>query len=250
VPGMSEVWEAVWAGAERPTDGLDSPDGAAFDARWRRIRDLLAARHGSLHGVRTIELGAGRGDYSTLLAGLGADVTLLDLNARALQAARGRFRRLGLPAQFVQADLFRLPAATVGAFDAALSFGLLEHFRGARRGRVAAAHAATLRRGGLAFISVPHAVCLPYRLYKAYLEARHWWPYGSEHPVCRWTMRRVARDAGLRPLWTLATSHRKAVFLLAGALGLRRLVRDDWRRASRLDRWVGMDLMLCAEREE
>jgi len=239
-------WDDVWGRAGAVSGGADVPGSDRDDPRWVRIRRTLDEADLDPTVLRTVELGAGRGDYSTLFASIGSAATLIDLSPIALNAARERFADLHLPATFLEADLFRLPQRLTGSFDVSLSFGLVEHFRGGRQMAVAAAHARLVRPGGLVIISVPYAMCLPYRLQKFYLEVRGWWPYPDEYPLSRGALRGLARAAGLVPRWTMTSGYRRATFALAGAIGLPRSA--DRRRPHPLDRCLGMDLTLCAQK--
>lgn len=188
-----EVWDQLWV--NQPSDAKDDELLARERAsrRWCLIVDRLQNTFGRLQGIRTIELGSGRGDLSALLAQEGAEVTLLDSSDRALDQARARFDRLGLPARFQKGDLFALPQCD---FDIALSSGVIEHFRGEQRTHAVKAHYDALRDGGLAIISVPNAHCPPYRIWKKWLELRRCWPYGFEQPYSRRELKLRARDVG------------------------------------------------------
>jgi len=164
--------------------------------RWSRMTEELGRVFGSVQGLRTIELGSGRGDLSLLLAQAGARVTLLDASERALDQARVRFDRLEANAEFVRADMLEGGEVARGRFDVSLSSGVIEHFRGQDRNGVLRRHLDVLKPGGLAIVSVPHAHCPPYRLWKFYLERRGWWPYGMEIPYSRREMLRRSRDVG------------------------------------------------------
>jgi 2-polyprenyl-3-methyl-5-hydroxy-6-metoxy-1,4-benzoquinol methylase len=189
-------WDRLWR--HQPSDARDEQllQRERRSLRWASVVSHLEATFGSIDNLRTIELGSGRGDLSALLAERGADVTLVDSSERALAQARQRFDRLGLPARFESADLFRAREAFRGRFHVALSSGVIEHFCGEERTRAIRAHCEVLRSGGLAVISVPNAWCLSYRARKLYLELRGWWPYGQELPYTRREIIRRAKEAG------------------------------------------------------
>lgn len=182
---IADVWDRLWL--HEPDDTRDDAliERERRSARWSRIHQQLTKRFGSLQGLRTIELGSGRGDLSVLLAQCGATVTLLDASDRALDQARRRFDRLKLSGSFVRGDMMDPGAGVDGRFQLSLSSGVIEHFRGADRTRVVQCHYEVLSPGGMTAISVPHAHCLPYRLWKLYLERRGWWPYGMEIPYSK-----------------------------------------------------------------
>jgi|CXWL01.1.fsa_nt_gi 2-polyprenyl-3-methyl-5-hydroxy-6-metoxy-1,4-benzoquinol methylase len=192
-----EVWDQLWI--NQPTDARDDELLARERAsrRWRLILDRMTQTFGRLKGLRTIELGSGRGDISALLAQEGADVTLLDSSDRAIHQARARFERLGLSAEFRKGDLFTDSAAHDG-YDVALSSGVIEHFRDDQRTHAVKSHRDALHDRGMAIISVPNAHCPPYRIWKAWLELRQCWPYGYEQPYSRRELIRRARKVGFQ----------------------------------------------------
>ncbi len=244
-PAGPAVWERLW---RLPTPAFKDDWLLArerISPRFRRVVEFLESTFGELTGLRTIELGCGRGDLSALLAQRGAQVTLLDASGAALGQARRRFERLQLHADSVNADLLASPGPLRERFDVALSSGVIEHFRGSDRMRAIAAHAAFVREGGAVAISVPNAWCLPYRLWKLYLEMRGCWPYGLEIPYSTRELRGCAQRTGL------------SVVVIAG-LGFWQSIGDHWvrgvmhrhvdwvERAGPLDQALGMSLLLLA----
>ncbi len=242
------VWDRLWL--HRP---LTAKDDALLarerrSPRWQHVVSRLDRVLGGIAGLKTIELGCGRGDISVLLAQQGASVTLLDQSERALDEARYRFKRLGLTAKFVGGDMLGPLSEHVGKYDLAVSLGVTEHFLGEERRQVNAAHHNVLKPGGLAMISVPHAWCIPYRLWKFYLERRGWWPYGQEIPYSQREIKRIARRVGFAEVETICTGFWQSV----GDHWLKRWTRHapDWNdRVSVLDKFMGLNLMLFAQRD-
>ncbi len=236
------VWDRVWD--NQPSEAKDDSliDRERRNPRWAMIVARLEEAFGKLEGLRTIELGSGRGDLSVLLAQRGADVTLFDASAKALEQARSRFDRLGLSARFEEGDFLTGLEPVTGRFDLSLSSGVIEHFKHDERTDVIGAHFDVLRPGGMSVISVPHARCVPYRIWKAYLELRGWWPYGMELPYSARELSRRMTQAGFsRPemramgFWQSVGDH----------WGKRLLGRKpDWvERTSCVDRLMGMSLI-------
>jgi len=237
------VWERVWQTV--PSTARDDYllGRERNGPRWAEIMDRLISAFGRTKGLRTIELGSGRGDLSVLLAERGAEVTLLDQSGAVLDQARARFQRLGLSAEYRQGDMFDPPADVLGHFDMALSSGVIEHFVGGDRTRAISAHADVLRPGGMVTISVPHASCPPYRLWKWYLEVRRRWPYGFERPFSKKEIRYRAGEAGLASVDTKAM----ALWHSISAHWLRDVLRFDvdWaNKRSHLDKHWGLILLL------
>jgi 2-polyprenyl-3-methyl-5-hydroxy-6-metoxy-1,4-benzoquinol methylase len=247
-----QVWDRLWSHAPSTARDDQLIERERQGVRWTLVARKLEEAFGQVAGLRTIELGSGRGDLSVLLAEQGAQVTLLDASEQALAQARNRFGRRGLAAEFLQDDLLAPEPGWEGRFDVALSSGVVEHFRGEVRTDALAAHWRALRPGGLAIISVPHAHCPPYRLWKLYLELRGWWPYGLEIPYTRRELVKRARQAGFREaettavgLWQSVTDHLWRG-LLGGAAGP---PGRDWAgRASVLDPVMGLSAILLARR--
>lgn len=242
------VWDLLWR--NRPSDAKDDDrlQRERHGPRWNLIVHRLEQTFGGIAGLRTIELGSGRGDLSVLLARQGAQVTLVDRSERALDEARERFDRLSLAARFLKGDLLLGDRRWTGGYDVSLSVGVIEHFKGEARTRVLNMHADVLKPNGLCVVSVPHARCLPYRFWKSYLELRGWWPYGLEIPYGKAELHRRAVDAGLDRVETHALGFWQSVENLWG----RRLFGrwPDWSRTpSRLDDHMGWVLLMFARRD-
>ena len=241
------VWDNLWRHAPSVAKDDALIDRERRSPRWKRVASELATGFGSIAGLRTIELGSGRGDLSALLAQLGAEVTLLDTSERALEQARARFERLGLPVQCVCGDMLNKSNGTAGQFDVSLSSGVIEHFRGDDRTRVIQSHFDVLKPGGMTVISVPHSRCLPYRLWKFYLELRGWWPYGMEIPYSKAELLTRARQIGFDKangwcmgFWQSVGDHWGKSLLGRGV---------DWvDKRSCLDSAMGLVLLMIARR--
>lgn len=218
-------------------------------ARWALMVNRLEAAMPSLDGLQAVELGSGRGDLSVLLARRGVRVTLIDASRAALDQARHRFHRLGLSARFEPGDMFAPPEPWRGRFDIVLSSGVIEHFRSKERTLAIQAHYNLLRRGGVAIISVPHARCVPYRLWKRYLELRGWWAFGMELPYTKRELLSRAETAG----FVGCEAHGLGFLQSIGGHWWRLLLkrRPHWSdRPCRLDSWMGFTLVLFARRGE
>ncbi len=241
------IWSRLWK--HRPSDDRDTEMLAREERspRWALILDRIESTFGSVRGLETVELGSGRGDLSALLAGRGARTTLLDANEQALAQAQHRFARLGLDARYEQRNMFDTPPAWRGRFDISLSSGVIEHFKCDDRTRVIDAHHQVLKPGGMAIISIPHAWCLPYRLWKFYLDLRGWWPYGMELP---YTKRELARRAG-QVGFVRSETRCMGFWLSVGSQWGQMLLgyRPAWSdRRSWLDSTMGVTLVLVAWR--
>jgi 2-polyprenyl-3-methyl-5-hydroxy-6-metoxy-1,4-benzoquinol methylase len=172
---------------------------------------------------------------------------LFDRSGPALDQARRRFDRLGLTARYESGDMLGPLDRWEGRFDVAISLGVVEHFRRYRRTAAIRAHYEVLRPGGMAIISVPNAWCLPYRLWKFYLERRGWWPYGMERPYSPGELARRARHAGFTRTETICLNFLESV----GNHWVKRLSGQapQWTdRPSRFDATMGFILLMFGQR--
>lgn len=164
--------------------------------RWRRIEKIVLQRFGGFKDLRVIEIGAGVGTYSALMAKSGARVKVLDFSDKALERAREFFKRNNLSAEFVKEDALKLPTNMLGKYDVSMSFGLAEHFRDKDRTKIVKAHFDLLKKGGIAFISVPNKYNPLYRAYKLFAESTGRWDVGEEYPYSRGELRRICKRLG------------------------------------------------------
>lgn len=133
---------------------------------WRKVATTLADRDVYYYmdsvklgyarslldpGSRILEVGAGSGRLSALLASDGHELTCLDYTPEALEAARRNFADAGVPGGFVQGDAFDLPFPE-GSFDAVFSTGLFEHY--ADPSPIVAEMARVLHPGGVFFSDI------------------------------------------------------------------------------------------------
>lgn len=188
-----DVWQAIWSATRLTAEGVRKTiRREQRTLRWQAIRNAFTGHFGSLQDLRTIELGAGTGDISLLLALEGALPTLYDADEQALELARFKFSVAGLTPDLCTGDFLNLDPVLLGSFDAAVSYGTAEHFAGNDRYLACRAHTDVVRPKGMVAISVPNAHCLPYRVNKWWRESRGTWPWGLEIPYARLELRRVA----------------------------------------------------------
>jgi SAM-dependent methyltransferase len=194
-----EVWRAVWSATQLTAESVRKTiHRERRTLRWKAIRRAFTGHFGDLEGVRIVELGAGTGDISLLLALEGARPTLFDADEQALELARFKFAVAGLKPEICTGDFLNLDAGLLARFDAAVSYGTVEHFEGGDRYLACRAHTDVVRAGGMVAISVPNAHCLPYRLNKWRQERGGTWPWGLEIPYTRSELRGMAEALQLQ----------------------------------------------------
>jgi SAM-dependent methyltransferase len=109
---------------QRPEDLYTSPP--PWDIGRPQPAFLALADAGAIRG-RVLDIGCGTGEHALMAAGLGLDVTGVDLASNALRTAEGKARERGLTARFLRHDILRL--ADLGeSFDTVLD-SLVSHGR-------------------------------------------------------------------------------------------------------------------------
>lgn len=244
------IWDSIW---ERTVFDLDTDrkrlKNELSEKRWRVIERHLVKRFGTLTNLSIVEIGAGIGDYSLLLAQNGANVTLLDYSDKALALAKNRFASHGLPANFIQTNIFESYSDFSNQFDVSMSFGLVEHFTGPDRTKIFLAHKEVLNTNGLTVISLPNALCLPYRYWKYQAQRHQTWEYGLEIPFTRNEVYRIARTTGIKIHTLSGSSFFESIynFLLKNRLPQ---IKNSLSFESFLDDYFGYALTLIGEREK
>jgi SAM-dependent methyltransferase len=190
-------WESLWQGLD---DDAAEVASELAGLRWHTQVQLVERRFGAVAGLEVIEIGAGRATNALLYAMHGARATVLDTSPTALERSRQRFADRGLEVETVQADAFDLPAELRDRFDVAMSFGLCEHFLGARRLGIVAAHLQLLKPGALAIVNVPNRYSPFYRAWMALAKRRGSWTLGTEVPFSASELSDLAKLSGGVPL--------------------------------------------------
>lgn len=149
-------WDALWRDAAPPAPieprapGLNNVVNRRFHETFA---EAFAGRLGP--GAALIEVGCARSAWLPYFAReFGFRVTGLDYSEVGCRQAEDVLRRSDVAGRIVCADLFAPPADLVGAFDAAVTFGVVEHF--ADTSAAMAAIGKLLKPGGLALTVVPN----------------------------------------------------------------------------------------------
>lgn len=258
----AEQWSRVW----RESSGMlkeqiFSVERIQRGFTWALIRQWLGDK--SVMDLDTIEIGAGAGTVSAVLARHGAAVTVLDYATEAHKVSDALFEKLGLPHESVLGDALNLSAELHNRFDIAMSYGLAEHFEGANRSRIVKAHFDLVKPGGLIVLSVPNRHCWPYRIWKGIRELRGKWHYGLEIPFSRAELISICQSLGVSEFRVTGSSFLESFnFILPFArwkrslekrlLGDRRFdpSRIPQERETSLGPYLGMALLLIARKPE
>lgn len=152
--------ESEHRGPEHRGPGNDWDDSYRGSPPWDIGRPqppfLRLAESGALTG-RLLDAGCGTGQHSLLAAEHGAEVTGVDISARAVERARSAAAERGLAVRFVVGDVRRLDELGE-QFDVVIDSGTFHTFDDADRARYVASLAAATRPGGRY-----HVVCFSER---------------------------------------------------------------------------------------
>lgn len=164
---------------------------------WSYMVREMALRNRPVEKLSVLELGCGTGTTALTFALLGATVTLVDYNRKALDRARGIYGGFGCEADFVEADCLKpVPAELEGKFDIVISSGLAEHFTGRSRLACIAYHRSLLNSGGMAVIGVPNGLSPFYRLIRWFRTLTGTWDLDVEVPFTNGELKELAKSAG------------------------------------------------------
>jgi SAM-dependent methyltransferase len=186
-------WDELWR-----TTSIDEKDilGEETTPRWHQIESLVESKLGGFSPLRVIEIGSGHGTNAIHFARRGSHAAVLDNSPEALRGAVKTAEIVGVEIEAINGDAFEPAPELVGAFDVSCSFGLCEHFTGAQRQAIVAAHLAFVREGGVAIIGVPNRRSYPYRLWMDFLKWRGSWLLGTEEPFTSRELVERLREAG------------------------------------------------------
>jgi 2-polyprenyl-3-methyl-5-hydroxy-6-metoxy-1,4-benzoquinol methylase len=241
-----KVWDTFWQSTTFSNRELLKEESKTI--RWKRIRQYLSSQLKSLKNFETIEVGAGMGTYSALLAKKGAKTTLLDYSDSALEYAKKFFKDNGLKATLLKDDALRLPKKLYGRYDVALSFGLIEHFKGKERKQIIKSHLDLVRKNGLIIISVPNRHCLPYRIYKYGMELIGRWPYGLEIPYSRNELTEILKKLGVKEIVFTGDSFFWSLNFINPLLFINRKLKINNNQGTFLDPFLSFSLVVMAKK--
>lgn len=180
-----QLWDDFWKKRVSKKEDIYTLLKEEYSIRWQKIEKKVLQEFGSFNGLNVIEIGAGLGTISTLMAKRHANVTILDYSTNAIKRSKEFFKHNNFNAQFIKQDALYLPKNLFNKYDISMSFGLSEHFIGPNRIKINKAHFDLIRKDGIVFIDVPNIINFPYRLFKFAAEKANKWRFGNEIPYSR-----------------------------------------------------------------
>jgi len=252
-----ELWNTIWEGNITPENCKRILRQEEYTIRWKNIERIVEDKVGTFNNLKVLEIGAGLGTYSALMAKKGADVAVLDYSEKALSRASEFFANNGVSVELLYADALHLPLTELNKYDISMSFGTAEHFTGDDRIRIIKTHFDVLKRWGVTFISVPNKFNLPYRLYKFVCETTGRWLVGEEHPFSRNELRELASILNPSEFGFLSDSFLSSFRYILSTPGIRKffkrhlkkreyLVKDE--KATFLDPYLSYSIVLYARK--
>ncbi|KYF89678.1 class I SAM-dependent methyltransferase [Sorangium sp. So ce388] len=191
-------WNQVWSNRSLPKPVDPRERGPRQYVLQAFHREFVRAFEGmETKGRRLLEVGCGRSAWLPYLAReFGFQISGIDYTEIGCEQERDILARAGVPGEIVCADLFQPPESFVGAFDAVVSLGVVEHFEdtaGCLR-----ACARYLRPGGRIITEVPNMRGLVGWVAKVTNRPN----YDVHVPLDRDALEQAHRDAGLNVLWS------------------------------------------------
>ena len=196
----SGIWDANWAEPPSLKEMQFNVYQESLSVKFAKIDRSVKRRFESYEGLQVLELGAGLGTYSILFGQRGAKVSLLDYSQNALEGAVGTLKHFNIPELMIKRNALTAASEIDERYDVVMSFGLVEHFDGSERQQIINSHRQLTKGSGLSIIEAPNRYCIPYRLWKLFLELRGRWRLGLEKPFSRGELRKRGKRAGFRSL--------------------------------------------------
>lgn len=259
-----ELWENLWSGDSKELQEHNFNLKLAENGTvWRSIRKTMDSHFIDLDKLNVVELGAGRGSISALMAPLVNKVTMIDYSDAALQKSKEFYQFLGISnIEYINADALRLPRYLYNKFDVSMSFGLAEHFENNERVSIIKSHFDMLNGNGISFISVPNKHCLPYQIWKHKRELLNKWNFGLEIPYSRAELKSICNEIDITRYFFIGSSFLASFnFVLPFSRWKRslskRLISNYFQRldkikpetATPLDSILGYALVLCGTKK-
>jgi len=192
----TDTWDAVWEKHYDKEENTFYLEAERISQRWHHIKSAVEKNFQPGETVKVLEIGAGRGTVSLLLGReFNAEINILDFSDKAIEISKDFYKQFDMPVKFIKADALNLPEELLGRFDIIYSGGLIEHFEDPSD--IVSAHFKTAKKKGLVIISVPNALCLPYRIYKFFAERSKKFDVGFERPFSFQKLKKTAVRHGV-----------------------------------------------------
>jgi len=171
---------------------------------WQEAAMIIKNKGIPIDQLNIVEVGCGTGTLALTFGLLGAAVTLVDFNEKALERAGNIYKMYDCLAGFVNADCLDTPPGAIkGSFDVVISGGLLEHFTGENRKKCLSYHKMLLKKDGFVFIGVPNAHSPWYRFVMFFRKITKTWDIDLEIPFSAKELNMLARKTGFASAYVI-----------------------------------------------
>ena len=200
---QKEIWNP--AGGDMTKEGMDLRIKAAVSQRgWREVVRIFEKRGIPVSALKVAEVGSGSGTMALTFGLMGASVTLIDFNEKALERSRNIYEMYGCAARFLGKDCLEdPPAELINTFDLVMSIGLMEHFSGNNRKRGMEYHRLLAKKGGIVFLIVPNRRNLFYWLIRGIRTLTGTWTIDVEIPFSSSELIKAARETGFADAYVI-----------------------------------------------
>jgi 2-polyprenyl-3-methyl-5-hydroxy-6-metoxy-1,4-benzoquinol methylase len=148
--------------------------GGRYGGLFKELhRDTLTGFLSSSHAANVLDVAAGTGHVTELLASLGFNLTSIDLTEEMLMAARVRIRNKGLKSAFILGNAFTLPFADA-TFQIVVSTRFLHLWPQAQQSSLIREMVRVLKPGGMLIVDFDNwwhrtILCIPIFIYQRVL---------------------------------------------------------------------------------
>lgn len=180
---------------------------AVLNLGWQESVRIILRKGIDINNLCLAEAGCGTGTMALTFGLMGASVSLIDFNRKALERAGSVFRMYDCQAQYINEDCLNSPSQKLrGKFDLVISSGLLEHFSGRYTEAILNYHKELLKEGGFVLIGVPNARSPWYNFIRFIRTITATWVIDLEVPFSAEELKKRAEEIGLSDCYVIAYS--------------------------------------------
>lgn len=192
-----EIWDKVWNNKTNKTEDISILLKEKNGIRWHKIKKIILSEFKTFENLNIIEIGAGLGTLSALMAKEGAKITIMDYSDKALEKSKEFYKRNNIQAKYIKENALNVKKELLNKYDISISSGLAEHFKGKERIKIIKTHFDVLKTNGITFISVPNKYNPPYRIYKFMAELLGTWNFGEEYPFSKKEFKKILKKINI-----------------------------------------------------
>jgi len=260
VENTKELWDGIWSSESKSLqEHIFDMEKGGKGTVWKGIYKIIKEHFDNINQLHVVELGAGCGYMSALMAKMVHKVSMIDYSDSAIEQSKAFFNSLGISnVEYINANALNLPDCLCNSYDVSMSFGLAEHFQNNDRKIVIKSHFDLLKQNGLSLISVPNQHCLPYQIWKKKRELLNKWDVGLEIPYSRKEFKSICNELNINTYSFIGSSFLSSLnyifpFNTWKRSLIKRIVPNYYQRidlikpeiSTPIDSYLGYALVLC-----